>query len=379
MKTIMHLAVLVSLTIMSHALFAQEQKPQSEFDFNLYRTVVKNEPDKNIAVSPYGVQKLLDLVRYGAAGETKTEIEQVLGYTQPVKWETRSDSTLSLAAALWAQQGFSILPEFRRTARDNFGSTIEQVDFARNPGEALRRINKWCSDNTKGKIPSLFDSINPQTRLVLANAIYFAADWQTPFNARETQDDDFTLQDGTKVKTKIMGSFGKRWKYGEYGETLSLELPYKVAGYAMVLLMPQNPEDFAKWELAMTAEEFALIRRSMETQLVSIRMPKFTMEAEISLNDTLKQLGMPSAFDAVKADFSKINATEPLYVSEALQKTFVKVDELGTEAAAVTTTRMVLTAPFNPSKPKLFDADRPFLYAMMKGDTILFLGRFVKP
>jgi len=378
MKTIMHLAVLVSLTMMSHALFAQERKPQSEFDFNLYRTVVKNEPDKNIAVSPYGVQKLLDLARYGAAGETKTEIEQVLGYTQPVKWETRSDGTLSLAAALWTQQGFSILPGFLRTARGNFGSAIEQVDFARNPKEALRRINKWCSDNTKGKITSLFDDIDPLTRLVLANAIYFAADWQTPFNARETRDDDFTLQDGTKVKTKIMGLFGRQWKYGEYGETLSLELPYKATGYAMVLLMPQNPEGFAEWESAMTAEEFALIRRSMETQLVSIRMPKFTMEAKISLNDTLKQLGMLSAFDAVKADFSKINATEPLYVGEVLQKTFVKVDELGTEAAAVTAMRIAYGSP-DPPKLKLFYADRPFLYAIMKGDTILFLGRFVKP
>ena len=377
MKQIVLSIVLVVLTI-NVILFAEEPNPQSEFGFNLYRTVVKSEPDKNIAVSPYGVQKLLDLARYGAAGETKTEIEQVLGYTQPVKWETLSDGTLSIAAALWTQQGLSILPEFLQTARERFGSSIEQTDFA-NTQAAVRQINAWCAEKTKERIPTLFSDLSPQTRLILANAIHFAADWKTPFEESMTRDGDFTLQEGTKVKTKMMGLFDKRWKYSEQGDTLSLELPYKVDGYAMILLLAKEPADFAKWESEMTTKKFNLLRRSMEVSLVDIRMPKFTMESNITLNEILEHLGMPRAFDPLRADFSKITTAESFFVGKALQKTFIKVDELGTEAAAVTVMTMGPMAIPDPPKPKLFYADRPFLYAIVKGDAILFLGRFVKP
>ena len=376
MQKIACLAVLVFLTI-SAALFADE-KPQNEFVFNLYRTVVKSQSGENLSVSPYGVQQLLDLARHGAAGDTKTEIERVLGYTQSVKWEPLADETLTTATALWTQQGYPILPEFLQMARENFGSSIEQTDFANVPA-AIRQINAWCAEKTKGRIPTIFNDLNPQTRLVLANAIHFAADWKVPFKGHMTQDADFTLQDGTKVKTKIMGLFGERWKYSEHGDTLSLELPYKVDGYAMVLLLPQEPTPFATWEAEMTFQKLNLIRRSMEMNLVNVRMPKFTMESNMTLNEILKQLGMPTAFDNVKADFSKINGgVESLWVDSVLQKTFVKVDELGTEAAAITAMAMAgMVGP--PEHPKQFYADRPFLYAIMKGDTILFLGRFVKP
>ena len=121
MKQLIFPIILLALTA---TLFAEEQKPQTEFVFNFYRTTVKSQPEENLTVSPFGIQQLLDLVRHGAAGETKTEIEKVLGYTQPVKWETLADGTVTTAAALWTQQGFAILPEFLQTARDNFGSAI---------------------------------------------------------------------------------------------------------------------------------------------------------------------------------------------------------------------------------------------------------------
>jgi serpin B len=167
-------------------------------------------------------------------------------------------------------------------------------------------------------------------------------------------------------------------KYSKYGDTFILELPYKVDGYAMVLLLPEDPANFAKWESEMTADKFNLARRSLATHEVFVRMPKFTVENSIALNEPLKQLGMPTAFDPKKADFSKITTSEPLYVSEALQKTFIRVNETGTEAAAVTGGGVAMGGlPSDP--PKEFYADRPFLYAIVKGDAILFLGRFVKP
>ena len=359
---------------------ANGQTPQSEFVFNLYRSIVQGNPGKNVTVSPYGVGRILDLARSGAAGETRTEIEQVLGYTELVTWETRSDDTLTIADALWTQQGLPIFPEFLQTARENFGSSIEQADFARNPHEAVRRINAWCSTHTKGKIPALFDRLGSDTRLVLVNAIHFSADWQTKFNKSRTQDGDFTLLDGGKATAKLMSQ--ESWaRYGTTDDTFALELPYEDESYAMVILFPKsppwNPTNFVQWESEMTAQKFNLIRRSMRMDLVNIRMPKFTMESDIPLNATLQQLGMRTAFNR-NADFSKITtAPGGLFVSDVHQKTFVEVDETGTRAAAVT--RSISIGCSATPQPRVFHADRPFLYAIVKGDTILFLGRFVKP
>jgi len=402
MKKITCFAVLVSLTFGMTTMSVAGQVPQTEFVFNLYRTVIKDKSDENVAVSPYGVQQLLDIVRHGAAGQTQTEIEKVLGYTKSVKWETLSDSTLTTATAMWTQQGYSIRPSFLQTARTNFDVSVEQADFTNAPDAAVKRINAWVSAKTKEKIPTILDELNPDTRLVLVNAIHFAADWEIPFDEYRTKDADFTLQDGTKVETQIMGLW-ERMKYGENADTLILELPYKAGGrtqnrfprlrqilsrgaqsgsdYAMLLLLPKDPAAFAKWESTMTIEKWNALRRTMKMEDVDMCMPRFTMESNIELIEPLKQLGISTAFDREKADFSKINDSKELYVGQALQKTFIKVDETGTEATAVTTEPMDLVSaepePLPP--PKEFYADRPFLFAIVKGNSILFFGRFVKP
>jgi serpin B len=173
-----------------------------------------------------------------------------------------------------------------------------------------------------------------------------------------------------------------RTKYCETDDTFALELPYKDENYAMVLLFPKdpmppsNPTDFVQWESEMTAQKFCFIRHSMRMFLVDIRMPKFTMESDIPLNATLQQLGMRSAFSG-KADFSKMATNSAgLFVTDVQQKTIVEVDEAGTRAAAATS---IGIGCGGPPRPQVFHADRPFLYAIVKGDTILFLGRFVKP
>ena len=411
MKKFVCLVVWGFVTFGVASLSAAEQTPQTEFVFNLHRAVVKADPNANVAVSPYGVQQMLDLVRTGAVGETKTEIEQVLGYAKSVKWATPSDGTLTTAAALWTQQGHPFLSAFLRTARENFGSAIEQADFANNPDAAVKRINAWCSEKTKGKIPEILEELSSMTRLVLANAIHFAADWKVPFEENMTRYSTFTLQDGTEAEAKMMWQFGEQMKYGESSDTLILELPYKNGAdrrapllartfrsenrggilprrtarpergsddYAMLLLLPKEPTEFATWESEMTIEKWNKLRRTMRMEDVNMCMPRFTMESCIELNERLQQLGMTTAFEPFEADFSKISSEE-LFVSRVLQKTFVKVDETGTEAAAVTVMLMDAAAAPPEEEPKEFYADRPFLYAIVKGDTILFLGRFVKP
>jgi len=143
------LCILLSALLVFSTFAVSTEPPQTEFAFNLYRTIVKDTPNENVMISPYGVQHLLDLARTGADGKTKTEIEQVLGYTESVKWESLSDNTLTTAAALWVQQRYPILPEYLQTARENFGSSIEQADFSGNPNEAVKLINAWCAEKTR--------------------------------------------------------------------------------------------------------------------------------------------------------------------------------------------------------------------------------------
>ena len=351
-------------------------KPQTEFMFDLYRTVVKDAPDTNVLVSPYGVQWMLDLVRTGADGTTKTEIERVLGYTESVKWESVTDGTLTTAAALWGQKNYPFLPEFIRTAQSNFGSTVEQADFRNNPAAAVRQINAWSSKQTKGKIPTIFDRLGPDTRLVLVNAIYFKADWNGKFDKKRTQDEDFTLQNGVKIKTMMMKRTGQMW-HAETDDTLFLTLPYKKNGYAMLILMPKNAKDFAKWEMEMTAEKIEPVRNNLRLGEGEIWMPRFTAENTIELIEPLKRLGAATVFSP-GADLSKMDGTKLLFVDNMLQKTFIAVDESGTTAATVTGGGIGCSAPMRP-EPYSFYMDRPFLYAIVKDDTILFMGRFVNP
>jgi serpin B len=356
-----------------------KQPPQTEFTFNMYRTVVKEKSGENVMVSPYSAQQALDIVRAGAAGNTKTEIDTVLGYTDAIKWETPAEGPLTTANALWTQQGYNILPAFLNNARENFDATVEQADFAGNSEDAVKRINTWVSEKTKGKIPKLFDELDNMTRVVVVNAVHFVSNWETQFNPKETMDADFTQLNGTKVKTKLMYRSPKdQMKYAETSKTQIVELPYKDKGFSMLILLPKNAADFAKWEEEMTAEELKTLRGALKFEKTNLWMPRFTVECSVPLNDTMKQLGMPTAFSRENADFTNINEKKELYISSVIQKTFIKVDETGTEAAAATGISISATSiDMNP--PKSFRADRPFMYALVQGDTVLFLGRIVKP
>lgn len=352
-----------------------ETKMQADFVFDFYRTVAKNKRDENLAVSPYGAEQLLDFVRTGAAGKMRTEIDHVVGPATPDKWNKTSEGPLTTAAALWIQQEHPILPEFLKAAREEFGASAEHADFTGNADETVKRINAWYSEKTNGKIPALFDRLGETTRCVLAGAVHFAADWNIPFDKDATTLGAFSLEDGTKVKTNMMSRTGSM-KYVENDAVCVLELPYKNDGYAMLLLLPKTSDMFVDVETGLTSEKLTAWRSAMKTEQIDLRMPRFTTESDLVLNEPLKRLGMPTAFSR-DADFSKIDGLTDLYLSEVRQKTFVRVDETGTEAAAATGAVIAVKSAMLEVKP--FYADRPFLYAIIKENTVLFLGRFVKP
>lgn len=383
MKTmILSIALFLGL-LLTGCLFAEDQPaetpaaetPAADFTFALFRAVTETRSGENLTVSPYGAGLTLEMVLAGAANETEAQIAKALGGEGREPFRPFSDKTLSVATMMLLQKDIPVLETFRDTIKNEFKAALEPVDFTADSAEAVKKINAWCSKKTNGKIPVLFDRFGETTRCVLASALYFAADWKTSFDKDATLDANFTLADGTKTKTKIMSRVGLM-NFGQTDETAVLELPYKTEGYAMFLLLPKKPAEFAAWESTVTSEKFKTLRAAAAPTQVNLRMPRFTMESSMTLNAPLEKLGISAAF-TTDADFSKINGHNDLYLSEVRQKTFIKVDETGTEAAAATAAVIAVKSAVLNVQP--FYADRPFLYAIVKGDTVLFLGRFVKP
>ena len=217
------------------------------------------------------------------------------------------------------------------------------------------------------------------TRLVLTNAIYFKASWQTPFEPSATRDADFHLLSGDTVTAPMMHSQGaESLQYAEGDDWQAVELPYTGNQVSMLLILPAESA-FESFEAAFDDQKLSAIVDALATENVSVALPRFEFSSDVPLKDTLIELGMPTAFEGGAADFSGIDGTRNLYIQDVLHKAFVAVDEEGTEAAAATA--VIVGETSAPAEPKTFEANRPFLF-LIRDDvtgTVLFLGRVLNP
>jgi serine protease inhibitor len=357
------------------------------FAFALMNRVAQAQPGANVFLSPFSVSSALQMAGNGAAGDTKSEMQQVLktgGLSAASlnsacsnldqQFAGRKDVTLSLANGLWYQHGFHLKPAFVEENKSFFQAKLAGVDFA-NP-QSAKTINAWADEKTEGKIKELDQfPFPPLTRLILANAIYFKGEWVEPFKKSNTHPRDFHLPNGQSRPTPMMARTG----YVVYQETpdfQAVELPYK-GGLQMELFLPSTNSNPQKLLAAFAASGHWQkdIQSGFSHRDGSVILPKFKLESDLQLNESLKALGIKSAF-AVDADFSGI-ADERMFISEVRQKSFVDVNEAGTEAAAVTTVRVTALAT-QLASPIAFVmlVDRPFLF-MITDDpsgTILFMG-----
>jgi serpin B len=374
-------------------LFSSTAKGDSDFPFDIYKTMAAKAADKDLHLSPYSVTSALALVDAGAAGQTLEEMNALLGRTgtleefaakMKVKEFADEKSPFRSFAGLWTQTGYAILPAYLASAQNLFNAEIGQFDFKNNPGEAVTAINKWVSERTNDKIPSLFDSLETATRVVVVSAVHFESNWRTPFDKKRTKKEDFTLVSGEKTATDMM--YRKSQAPCYFGEDAAvLELPYKGDGYSMLVILPKSTADLPKLEASLSTEKIKEWSSRLNRDLVEVKMPKFTAQYQAELIQPLAGLGMKSAFSNA-ADFSGINGKTDLSISKVIHKVFIRVDETGTEAAAATGIGMRTTSiELNPPQPKQFIADRPFVYVIRKisGDdnpgTIMFVGRFAEP
>jgi serpin B len=369
----------------------------NEFALELYQQL--RGEDGNLIYSPYSVSQALAMTYAGARGETESQMAAALHFLLPqtglhpafnalsLELDRRADVgmdqaegafRLRIANALWGQKEYTFLPEFLDSLAENYAAGLSLLDFMKDPEAARILINQWVFDQTEEKIKDLLPtgSITPDTRLVLTNAIYFKAAWNTKFEDSRTSQQPFYKLDGSQVEAQMMG-VQQRFRYLA-GEGYQLvELPYVGNEMVMTLLVPDSG-NFSAIEQSLSAAWLEDAHSRMGSFQVNLGLPKFQFEASFSLSEILKAMGMPAAFD--DADFSGMTGTRGLAISEVIHKAFIAVDEEGTEAAAATAVIMV-EAMAMPEEPVRLTIDRPFIFLIRDRTTgtILFIGRVLEP
>ena len=366
----------------------------TQFGFNLFDEIHKTEQDKNIFISPFSVSLALAMTLNGAAGETKQAITDTLqlqgldseviniGYAALRHTLLTSDSkvTLAIANSLWGRQGVPFNQNFLQRNAQFFGAEISTLDFT-DPG-TVETINQWVNTNTNGKITKILDEIEPAAVLFLINAIYFKGTWQREFDPSETREGPFHLATGD-VKQVPMMRQERQYPYYRGENFQAISLAYGDGRMSMYIFLPDRESDLNSLLDNLNAESWENWMSQFHGQDVSLVIPKFKLEYERNLNDTLKALGMGIAFDSGRADFSRMAPLEilgkNLYIGAVLHKTFVEINEEGTEAAAVTSIGVRATSV--PPPPIPFTADRPFFFAIRddQTETVLFMGVVVDP
>jgi serpin B len=366
------------------------------FAIELYQSL--RSESGNLILSPFSISLALAMTYSGARNETESQMAEVLNFSGQDQTHTAFNALdlalednpltldkdqepmqLNIANSVWAEQTFTFLPDFLDTLSINYGVAMYLLDFINQAEPSRLEINNWVSDKTEDKINNLLPegTINPATKMVLVNAIYFKADWLDPFDADDTHDRDFKLLDGSTVTVPLMGQ-RMNILYAQRDGYAIAELPYAGESAVMTLVVPDEgrfEEIEAQLSHAMVQE--ALAGLSMAD--VAVTLPKFEYESAFLLSDALTALGMPLAFDEDQADFSGMTNEQDLFISDVIHKAFVAVDEKGTEAAAATAAIMEgATAMITENTLYI---DRPFIYMIRDTETgqIIFIGRVVNP
>jgi serpin B len=368
----------------------------NDFAFGLYQKL-REEESGNLFYSPYSISLALAMTYAGARGETERQMSNALHFTLSqdklhpafnaldLQLASRGEGSssqdgkgfrLNIANAIWGQRGYDFLQNFLDKLAENYGAGMRIANFIEAPENSRVTINDWVAQQTEEKIKDLIPSgaINPLTRLVLTNAIYFNAAWLHPFDVRATAEGDFHLLTGSSIKVPTMRqteSFG----YAKNTGYQAVELLYEGSEISMVILLPDKGT-FDSFENTLNAELISQISKDLRRQRIELTMPSFEFEAQFKLGAMLQNMGMSDAFDPQLADFSGMDGTKGLSISDAFHKAFVLVNENGTEAAAATGVVIGVT-----SLPPRVAVDRPFIFLIrdIATDTTLFVGRVMDP
>ncbi len=363
-------------------------KSNNTFGFKLFSALPQNH-NQNTMVSPLSVSMALSMALNGADGGTKAAMVDALdfdGFTPDeinhiyfdlVTALKKADDkvAMNIANSIWIRNGFPVLESFTNVNHDFYEASVMNLDFNQ---AAVNTINNWVNSKTNGKIPTILDSISPEEIMFLINAIYFNGKWQIRFDPAKTTNSAFKLSDGQSISVPMM-KVKEKFAWSMQSGYKALKMPYGRGKYNMVILLPDEGTSLENMMLQLDKTKWESLLSSLTSPAeIEVWLPKFEYSWEIQLNQALSSLGMGIAFTD-NADFSKINPDHQLLITKVKHKTYIKVDEEGTEAAAVTSVGIGVTS--FPANPAEFHVTRPFFYVITEEDTgaVLFLGKVENP
>jgi len=378
--------ITISFCFLKVFVFGQNQNKtvmsNTAFAIELYKKLFTS--DTNVFISPYSISSALAMTYAGAKGETEIQMRKTLHYDldqinthkgfselNSIFKKLNNDSTikLSIANALWKSEGWYFKKDYLELTKKYYSAAIFPLNGA-------KPINDWADKNTNGKIKEIvMESDLANARLVLTNAIYFKGEWLNGFNAENTRRDKFTTLGKQEIDVDMMFQVNET-NYFEDSQNQVIELPYKNGTMSMTFILPKANYSIEDLNQSINSESFANYNSKLSKRKVRIYIPKFSFTSEFHLEDVLLKMGMPDAFDPTKANFTGMS--DGLSISKVIHKTFIEVNERGSEAAAVTAVIMIEKT----LKPDVieFKANRPFMIFIKDKETgtILFMGSIVK-
>ena len=358
----------------------------NKFSLKMFAQMHKEEKsNENFCFSPLSASWALSMAANGADGTTREQMYETLGFScndaekinafqqKIIKRLAILDPekvTVSVANSMWVNENFKIKKEFEKSNTAYYDAAVKNIKF---DDAAAKAINDWCSQKTEGKITEIVKEINPLTELFLINALYFNGRWTDTFNKKRTKEEEFTKENGEKIKVQMMHLKDNLYYYEDENVQMVAK-PFGQKKLDMLFILPREGVTMDK-SVQLLSENLDAWYSDTEMEEVNLGLPRYKAEYSTSLKKCLQSLGMSDAFTPGKANFSALSK-EPLFIGDVLQKTFVKVDEEGAEAAAVTSVTLLAMAA-GPPKPKNMVINRPFIYIIRERETgnILFIGR----
>jgi len=367
--------------------------PHIDLSARLLKQNISEYPGRNICLSPLSLEMAMGMVSNGAEGNTRQEIFRALNWQGMSQEEinrrqqermkslhSNEEITVELANSIWVNKKAARLKRsFVKANKNYFNAEVARLAFN---ADATQKINKWCADHTRNKIPSIIDQINPAAQMYLINALYFNGTWINKFDSVMTRPEPFHFTGGGETSVSMMHQ-QSHYDYAETEDCQIIDMPFLSVGkqeYSMYVLLPRKQNTADALLETLDGKKWMELTSALASEEVRLSLPKFKVEYSTSLNKTLEALGIHDAFQAGLADFSGISKT-PLCIDQVLQKTFFEVTEQGAEAAAVTAIAMMRSSLVQPNDIKTMTVDRPFLFVLYEksSNTILFIGKIENP
>ncbi|MBD1923280.1 serpin family protein [Microcoleus sp. FACHB-831] len=362
-------------------------RANTRFAFKLFRELRKEETSKNVFISPASVAIALAMTYNGSVGQTQAEmaialelqelsLEQINnGNAEVRKALGNLDEGIELAIAnsLWAEQDVTFKPDFLQRINDFYKAKVANLNFS--APTSLATINNWVRENTKGKIKTILNQLSPDVALILINAIYFKGIWANPFDKKNTRGRVFTLFDGTQKQHPMMFQ-SSTYSYYQNESFQAVSLPYGKNRVSMYIFLPNPESNIEEFHKNLNAENWYEWMSQFQNMKGTIVLPRFQLEHEVQLKNALIALGMGMAFEG---GFPQMCNDENLAISRVIHKTFLEVNEEGTEAAAATAVMMARSMSLKPTFTMM--VDRPFFCAIRDNETgtLLFMGSIMEP